>query len=314
MTTLLRSLRLAAATVFVAAAPIAAQRGHPMSARLVTEDIPRFWAAFDARATLGTARAIDSLYFKPGTPGLQDWIRLRLTNAKTLAATVDKVPGYDESARASTLQIARDEPKIRAAFVKLLQLYPDADFPDVYFVIGRLSSGGTLSDRNLLIGAEMYGRTTEEAMAGLSAWHHQVLATVDKVPAITSHELVHFQQTRNGFSLLAQALREGGADFVAELMTNDNINAHVHAWVRAEPGRERQIWEEFQADMAANVNTRWFQSDDVAKRPKDLGYYVGYKITQAYWESHADKQAAMKEILRFTDPVKFLKQSGYNPR
>lgn len=286
----------------------------PAAARLVTEDIPRFWAAFDARTTLGTARAIDSLYFAPGTLGLKDWIRLRLTDAKTMAATVDKVPGYYASARASTLRIAADEPKIRAAFTKLKSLYPDAIFPDVYFLIGRLSSGGTTSPHGLLIGAEMYGRTTDSALAGLGPWLRQVLSTVDRVPAIVAHELVHYQQASRSNSLLGHSLREGSADFVAELLTSDNINAHVHAWVHADSSRDAALWQEFSRDMMGNDYKQWFSSDNVALRPKDLGYYMGYRIAQAYYDSRADKMAAIKDILTTRDPASFLAASGYASR
>ena len=47
---------------------------------------------------------------------------------------------------------------------------------------------------------------------------------------------------------------------------------------------------------------------------KDLGYYMGYRIAQAYYETHADKQAAIAAILTFRDPERFLRESGYPER
>lgn len=292
-----------------------AQAGRdPASVKLITDDIGRFWQAFDARATLGTAPAIDSLYFKLATPGLKDWIRLRLPDLNAFATTVDRAAGYYASARASTLRIEGAEPHIREALATLKGLYPDAVFPDVYFVVGRLSSGGTTARSGLLIGAEMYGRTTDEALSGLTDWHKQVLATVDKVPAIVSHELVHYQQSIGGSTLLAQSLREGGADFVAELMTRDNINAHVHAWVHAVPTRERELWLEFQRDMLGRDWKQWFSSSDVNARPKDLGYFMGYQIAAAYYTAHGGSVAALKAILTTRDPEALLRDSGYAQR
>jgi hypothetical protein len=52
-------------------------------------------------------------------------------------------------------------PEIEAAFAAWAGLYPEADLPDVYFMIGRRSSGGTASPGRILIGTEMYGRTAE---------------------------------------------------------------------------------------------------------------------------------------------------------
>ncbi len=43
------------------------------------------------------------------------------------------------------IDVAKAEPAIREAFRKLKDLYPEAVFPDVYFVIGRFNSGGTAS-------------------------------------------------------------------------------------------------------------------------------------------------------------------------
>ena len=46
-------------------------------------------------------------------------------------------------------------------------------------------------------------------------------------------------------------------------------------------------------------------------RPADLGYYVGYKITQAYYTRQSDKRRALKDILQIGDFAKFLQASGY---
>jgi hypothetical protein len=310
---------VASRLVFLLAAALVAQLGctsakttkDPEAARLVTEDIPRFWQAFDARARLGTAKAMESLYLEPGTPGLRDWTRLRLDDAATLAKTVDSAARYYESARASTLRIVEAEPRIRAAFRKLAEIYPDAVFPDVYFLIGRLTSGGTTSSSGLLIGAEMYGRTEDPVVGRMGDWLQAVLRPVEDLPGIVAHELVHFEQGSPGRSLLARAVNEGSADFIGEMISGMNINAHVHAWVRAEVGRERALWDEFRPEMLGSEDHGWFATDDEKKRPKDLGYFIGYKIAQTYYERAADRPAAIRDILRVRDPEEFLERSGY---
>jgi hypothetical protein len=311
-----RILRLVQASALFTSLACGSARAvdDPERARLVTEDIPRFWQAFDARAKLGTATALETLYLKPGTRGLEDWKRLRLKDAATMAKTVDSAAVYYESARASTLRIAEQEPRIRAMFRKLDELYDDAVFPDVYFVIGRLSSGGTPSDAGLLIGAEMYGRTDDPVVGRMGAWLSAVLRPVEDVPGIVAHELVHYQQRSPGRSLISRAVNEGSADFIGEMVSGININAHVHAWVFAEEGRERALWEEFRTRMRRNDDTGWFTTDDAAKRPKDLAYFMGYRIAQAYYERAADKKAAIRDILRVKDAEAFLERSGYAER
>ena len=48
-------------------------------------------------------------------------------------------------------------------------------------------------------------------------------------------------------------------------------------------------------------------------RPRDLGYYVGYRITKSYYDRASDKAAAMRAILSVKDPKVFLAFSGYSP-
>jgi hypothetical protein len=45
--------------------------------------------------------------------------------------------------------------------------------------------------------------------------------------------------------------------------------------------------------------------------PADLGYYVGYRITQAYYSKQSDKRRALKDILQIGDFTKFHQASGY---
>ncbi|HET9226323.1 MAG TPA: hypothetical protein VFR31_06630, partial [Thermoanaerobaculia bacterium] len=126
---------------------VLAQNKDPEAARIVTEDIVRFWEAFDRAAPEFPAEPFEKLYLSRGTPGLEDFVKLRISGAKELAETVRNAPRYYASIRESTLRIADMEPAIRASFRALKDLYPEAVFPDVYFVIGRLTSGGTTSDR-----------------------------------------------------------------------------------------------------------------------------------------------------------------------
>ena len=47
--------------------------------------------------------------------------------------------------------------------------------------------------------------------------------------------------------------------------------------------------------------------------PTDLGYWVGYRITKAYYQHTSDKRQALREILGMTDPKAFLARSGWYP-
>src|SRR5262249_45396504 len=97
-------------------------------------------------------------YFDKGSDGLKAFKRARIDQCSFIETLV-RHPGYYASMRQSTLRVNSMKEPIRASFRKLKTLYDDAVFPDVYFLIGCMNSGGTTADAGLLIGTEMYGRT-----------------------------------------------------------------------------------------------------------------------------------------------------------
>src|SRR5213083_780016 len=59
------------------------------SVAVVTRDIPNFWRAYDSatgKADAEQARLFRTVYLQPGSPGLRDWMRLRLMNRDTVRA------------------------------------------------------------------------------------------------------------------------------------------------------------------------------------------------------------------------------------
>ena len=67
--------------------------------------------------------------------------------------------------------------------------------------------------------------------------------------------------------------------------------------------------------MNGNKYSRWLYSgDNSVGRPSDLGYFMGYKICEAYYENAADKKQAVKDIIEVQDFETFLKQSRYEEK
>jgi hypothetical protein len=84
-------------------------------------------------------------YLNCGTQGLRDFIRGRILSAVDLAARIRRDRHRYEAARPATERVYEMESQIRATFQALKTRYPDAVFPNVYFVIGRFNTGGTVS-------------------------------------------------------------------------------------------------------------------------------------------------------------------------
>jgi len=288
---------------------VGAQSPHPDSARIVTDDIVHFWEAWDRADSSYDAQVFEEYYIARGSVGMQGFMRGRIQNAENLTSIVRSHPRFYASIRPQTQRILEAKHAIRSCFYALKYLYPEALFPDVYFVIGAMNSGGTSSIRALIIGAEMYGRTPDMPTEELNDWHQQVIGTVEQVPHIVAHELVHFQQRYQTPTLLAQSIKEGSADFVAELISGRHINEHVPAY--ANP-RAEELWKEFKKVMQGSEYAGWLYGGDREEgRPADLGYWMGYQITASYYEQAHDKRQALADILEIEDVDAFLEASGY---
>lgn len=314
-----RLLFLVLCTLFAALGGQSARSAEPEqpgpdAARIVTDDLDRFWRAYDAAQALTPPQRADVFqrgYLDAGSVGLKEFTRLRIGDGRQLAATIDRHPRYYASLRGRMDRVPDFEAPIRAGFRRLAQIYPEAVFPDVYLLMGRMNSGGTLSETGLLIGLEMFGRYPDTPDEELGDWHRAVLRDMDGLPHIVAHELVHYQQRYalgDSPTLLQLSINEGVADFLGELASGQHINPHVHAW--AEP-RARALWAEFAARRHETSTKGWLYDPAPGQgRPADLGYWVGYRIARAYYERSPDKAAAVREMLTIEDFEAFLARSG----
>ncbi|HEX4604410.1 MAG TPA: DUF2268 domain-containing putative Zn-dependent protease [Candidatus Angelobacter sp.] len=290
-----------------AAGPL--QNHDPEKAIITADDVSLFWKAYDHWAgdlkadPAKLAEVLQQEYLDKGSQGVKDFTPGRIVSARHLSDQVLKYRAYYEGVRHNTELIQSAIPEIRKNFGEMKRLYPDAVFPPVYFLIGAINSGGTSSGHGLMIGAEMFSEKNPLA------------PSTDSI-AIVMHELMHFQQKHADDTLLATCLREGSADFVAELASGHNLNARNKTYGDS---HEEELWRKLQEDIKKPKNEHlhdWLYNYDEAKRvgPPDLGYYMGYKIAQAYYQSARDKAAALKAIIEMRDPEKILANSGYGKR
>jgi uncharacterized protein YjaZ len=67
--------------------------------------------------------------------------------------------------------------------------------------------------------------------------------------------------------------------------------------------------------MRGPDSSEWLYNGTSAKgRPADLGYYLGYKIAQAYYQGGRDKKRAIRDILEAQDFEQFLRKSEYGEK
>ena len=302
--------------VGLAAASMAFGQGQanrdPNAAKLVTSDIDLFWKAYDKATPTNDLYVYRDEYLRKGSEGLKAFTSMRIGSSCNLVDAIATAPKYYAGLREPSLKVASYEPQIRSSYKKLQEIHPDAVFPDVYFVIGRQSSAGTLTDKMLLIGVDMFGKSTPASLEELSPWLKAVVGSMDRLPYVVAHELIHYQQKypRNQNStLLTRAVGEGSADFIAELISGSHINPHLHEYGNP---IEKELWLEFQKEINGTDLSNWmYQGEKAVRRPADLGYYMGYKIAESYYRNATDKKQAVREILEIKDVNEFLTNSKY---
>jgi|CXWL01.1.fsa_nt_gi hypothetical protein len=286
----------------------------PNAVEIVSSDIDLFWKAYDKAKPDNSLYVFRDEYIRKGSIGLKDFTLIRIGSSCELVDTIEARPKYYASLREVSLKAHTFKEPMRSAFRKLKEIYPDAVFPEVYLIIGRMNSGGTFTENALLIGVEMYGMTPTTPKDELSEWHKKVLKPIDEIPYIVAHELIHYQQKfpKGDRALLNSVIGEGSADFIAELIAGKHINHHLHDYGNQ---KERDLWLELKRSMATNDSSLWlYNGGKITDRPADLGYYMGYKIAEAYYKNAADKKQAVKDILEIKDFSAFLKASKYEEK
>ncbi len=308
------------------------RRGAPIvpvtaaTARIVTDDLRRFWAAYDAGGREGDTMAFQTRYLDSATAGLRDFQRARAVTAASLARMVTRDRAYFAALAPRLRRLTASDPifaVVRANYARIERLYPQAIFPPLTLLIGRFSTGGTTGAAGLLIGMEFYGRDAiADASAPLDELHAfartSQFSLARDFPALVAHEHAHVMQYAAGAragrrraTLLERALIEGGADFVGELASGRASYADRYVVWQA---REAEYWEAFQRAMAGHDIRRWLynQGDATPEWPGDLGYFMGYRIAQAFYAHAADKTAALRALIAQRDPALLLRRSGYD--
>jgi hypothetical protein len=217
---------------------------------------------------------------------------------------------YYATIRANTLKAGQLKSTYQKSFVNLKRIYPEAIFPPVYFVIGKLNSAGTVSSEGLILGIDQACMSPGADTTELSNWEKANISTFKNLPYTVAHELIHFQQDgmASDTTLLKAAIQEGMADFIGELISGKSANENLIFYGK---GKEKEIWANFKKEMFLDRSSNWIANGGTGKtdKPSDLGYWVGYQICKSYYEKSKNKKKAIYEMLHIKDYRNFLEQS-----
>jgi len=271
-------------------------------------DWEHFWTMRDSvMATADTARQrdlVNRLYIASASEGLKAFMRNKDGLDLKWLALLKADPGFWD-------KLQKNEPLIDTTVLRLEQqihrfreLYPELKPAQSFLIVGLRQQGGTVRGNLSLIGVEVVLNCP--TLMG------------DQLVRMGIHEYVHTQQKRPDFqqiNVLTSVIREGACDFVAGLVTGLPAKTPYMAYG---PAHEKEVWQSFQKDMYTRNNDNWVSTGpNLALPAADLGYFVGYRICQAYYDQATDKKKALKAIIEldYTDPGAvndFFKRSGYH--
>ncbi len=285
---------------------------NPELAKILTKDVSHFWEAYDLsiKDSENTREIYEKHYFDKASDGMQDYMGAKVNSINTFIKHINSHPKLYKTIRSNTLRVDEYKKEIQQSFKNFKRLYNEAKFPDVYFVIGAFTSGGTVSSSGLLIGTNQMSGGESVDTTELSYGAKLLLSNSKYLPNVVAHELIHFQQDemKRDTITLGYAIKEGMADFIGELISGETANRKIFDWAE---GKEKDIWSAFKKDMYYDRYSNWIANSRTVSKDSfpDLGYWVGYQICKSYYENAKDKKKAIYEMLHIKNYKKFLADS-----
>ena len=293
---------------------------------LHTEDLPRFYQAFDSVLTTTDSSKqmafIKTLYVDKASAGLKEFMELRGGNAvewrkfmlNDRKSLIEKRPWI--------MTVLQQQATIETKIKRFKTLYPDFREGDIYFCVGINNSGGTINDKTVYIGTEVAASNKENwaIFLVLHEFTHTQQWTQRNITRLKSSELLIKDYMATHSELLGRCIEEGMADFVAELVNEEDL-------AKTNPGghtafglkNEQAIWAMFEKEMYLPLDPKlgWLYNKREINGEKisDLGYFVGHQICKSYYNNSKNKKQALSEMmtLNLTDENarKFFVSSGY---
>jgi len=283
-------------------------RHDAAEAEFVYDDIENFVQARQAIAGgMDSTEALRTLYFERASPGLQMFVEKYDLTVERLRVAMANYPEAYARIGENLEALRAQRPSFVEAYEAIKRTLPVAVFPPTYFVVAGHRGIGSGSIEGPLISIEK--NTPQSIRDG------------DLEPTLV-HEMVHMEQlaavgeayfdifSGPGRTLLANSIREGGATWFAELITGGS--RHKNEARDYYLAHEAELWEAFSCDMFGTDMGDWlWEKPANPEQPQDLGYAIGARIVQTYYESAADPGRAAMEIMAITDYPEFLELSGY---
>jgi len=293
--------------------------------KIYKQDVLNFWEAYDSLSPgVDTTEIFQRLVINRATQPFKQFVRKSNITAKNYTVQARRFPKFYRSLRSSTLKLIDSEKEIRLLVTKLQNLYPGFVRADICIGIGNFKTGGTIASdkksRLVYIGLEYNGLDSTTIVSEFNQPMNQYFSRSNFFRTII-HELVHVQQETHGRAiaksyhgdkLVHSILREGIPTFVSKLVYpggNDGI------YMEYGLQHEAELKEKLKSELWLQGTKYWlYNSNSVTAQPIDLGYFMGTRIANAYYENYSTDPHVIRQIIEIKQIEKFIDQSGYFSR
>lgn len=292
---------------------------------IITSDIDNFWTAYDkitqTKDSTLQYKFLDDLYFSKATEGLKAIRQARNYTAQDYINAINNYPRFWNSVRKNTLKSKEFAKELNVGIENLRRIYPDLKPAKIYFTIGALRTGGTISDDLVLIGSEiaMSDKNTisDELPENIRNARRKFFDSnpINDLVLLNVHEYVHTQQKPVVNNLLSYAIIEGVAEFVSVKAMNVPSAAPAIEFGKNNTEKVRAKFE--QEMFYINNQYKWLWGDAPNEfGVRDLGYYIGYQMCENFYEQAENKNEAIKKMIEldYTNEAEiedFVKKSNF---
>jgi hypothetical protein len=271
--------------------------------KFVSTDIDNFWLAYEkiisTNDTIQQDNYLQEFYIKKATLGLKSLIEVRNYSNKDFVNSINQYPKFWNSIKPNTLKVKSLYPKIKSDIQKLKKAYPELKPSTIYFTVGAFRTGGTTQGNKVLIGSELSLADKTTIIDELPNWRQNFYKTqnpISEIALLCTHEYIHTQQKEIVHNLITMCLYEGIAEFISCKVTDKKSDAPAIEFGKA---NQKIIIDKFVSDlflMTNNYSWLWGENRNELQ-VRDLGYYIGYEISERYYNHSNDKTKAIRELI-----------------
>lgn len=293
--------------------------------KILTSDIDNYWTAYDKIKTEKDSTKhlsiLNSEFISKASIGQEKLFEVRNYTPEEYLKSMYTYPKFFTSLRENLKKRKKIKTEIQQGLQKFEDFYPEMKSGKVYFGVGNFRTGGTTVDSLVLFGSELVFTDKNIKLSEFKGDFHSFMKSysqqnpIDDMVFLSIHEFVHTQQKEAiGTNLLTMSLREGSAEFIAEKLSKQSSITPAISFGKS---NKIEIIDQFKKEMFNKRPSYWLWSSLENKfGNRDLGYWIGYDITEHHYNNSIDKDQALKDLVELdysnVNTVKnFIDSIGY---